>query len=178
MFGRPKGGEGGGSRPSIQDGHERLSSPLKIKRETEKAVGVENAQVISARATAKYDVKELSGSQIELLRSGAGDISWLPKSQISVHNGEVHGMAGWLAQKHGFRTEEGAAKREKAFEAGKKRYSELLKQAKDAGVKGVREGMRTATIKQKMMDAGVPVSFSEDDEGLDIMCGNFEFGQP
>lgn len=47
---------------------------------------------------------------------------------------------------------------EKRFEEGCRRYEELLAFAKENGVKGVRKGMRTETIKRKIAEAGIKVA--------------------
>lgn len=48
---------------------------------------------------------------------------------------------------------ERANAREQKFEAGKKAYEELIAKAKAAGVKGIRVGMRRATIEAKLAAA-------------------------
>lgn len=85
-------------------------------------------------------------------------------------------MAPWLAQKQGMETKEGEAKRKEAFEAGSKRYADLLAQAKAAGVPGVRERMKTSTIKEKMRQHGLAVDAGDefDDEGLDYVNCAFD----
>ena len=53
------------------------------------------------------------------------------------------------------------------------RTADLLEQAKAAGVPGVRERMKTSTIKEKMRQHGLAVDAGDefDDEGLDyVMC--------
>ena len=73
-------------------------------------------------------------------------------------------------------TKEGEAKRKEAFEAGSKRYADLLAQAKAAGVPGVRERMKTSTIKEKMRQHGLAVDAGDefDDEGLDYVNCAFD----
>lgn len=107
-----------------------------------------------------------------MLREGKS-LHWLPKSQISAHEGSVTGLAPWLAKKNDMRTNEGSAAKEQAFEAGESRYNDLLEQAKAAGVKGVRSMMKTETIKQKMREHGLAVDMAmdEENEGLDYMNG-------
>lgn len=162
----------GGRHPSVKEGHHEFTEHQEIVRETEKAVAVKNRAYEEARETARYDVKELSSSQIHTLQEG-GSYTWLPKSQISTHEGKVTGAAPWLAKKHGLGTKEGEAAREQAFSAGKERYSKLLAQAKAAGVPGVRERMKTSTIKEKMRAHGLAVDALDEaeEEGLDYMAG-------
>jgi hypothetical protein len=178
--GNPDGGEwtaeGGAAQAvvsKVKEGHHTLTEPRKILRETEKAVAVENSELVDARSTASYDIKELSSTQIQMLRDnrGGGTYTWLPKSQISTHDGHVIGMPRWLADKQGMATKEGTTARVAAFDAGKARYETLLAQAKAGGVKGVRVGMRTTTIKEKMKAHGMAIEFADDDEGLDFMAG-------
>ena len=76
---------------------------FKILKETEKAVAVENEEYASAKEDAKYDIKELDGRQIEVLRKGTS-LVWLPKSQIKIENGFVVSMPTWLAKKTGLLT--------------------------------------------------------------------------
>lgn len=132
----------------IAVGHERLEKPLKIKRETEKAYGVENGYE-EAVNTAKYDPKELTYAQREILNNRKS-LEWLPKSHTSANEGYVHGMSGWLAKKHGYSTNEGENAKEERFNAGKEKYAKLLAEAKAIGVKGVRVGMRAKTIIEKI----------------------------
>ena len=148
------------------EGHHTLKHPLAIKKETEKAYGVSNGYE-EALETARYDVKELTSNQRELLRNRQS-LLWLPKSHSSSHEGHVVSMSPWLAQKNGHETHEGAQRREQAFNAGKERYSKLLETAKSAGVKGIRERMKTETIKQKMREHGLTVDSSTFDEGDDF----------
>jgi len=99
---------------------------------------------------------------------------WLPKSQI--RNGRptewiierkredlaleapLHagGFNIWFYDADGneIETVEEARKAER-FEAGCKNYDRLIQLAKDNGIKGVRVGLRRATIEQKLTAAGV-----------------------
>lgn len=45
--------------------------------------------------------------------------------------------------------------RQSRFESGQKSYNALIAQAKAAGVKGVRVGMKRKTIEKKMREAGI-----------------------
>ena len=72
---------------------------IEIIKQTEKAVAIENEEFTEAREVARYDLKELTREQTELLRNGASLI-WLPKSQIKIENGFVVSMPDWLARKH------------------------------------------------------------------------------
>lgn len=45
------------------------------------------------------------------------------------------------------------------FNRGKKRYENMLKYAKEKGVKGVRKGMRKETILKKMEEAGINYNY-------------------
>ena len=55
------------------------------------------------------------------------------------------------------KSEDYEKKQNDRFNAGVTRYNELLEKAKAAGVKGVRSGMRTSTIKDKMREHGITV---------------------
>ncbi len=160
-------------RPNeLKDGHHEFVEPQEIQRETEKAYGIATPGWADAKSTAKYDVKELSYAQRELLRNG-NSLTWLPKSHTSSANlGGVNfviGASPWLAAKHSIPTFEGEEASKKSFEDGKKRYSDLIAQAKAAGVPGIRERMKTSTIKEKMRAHGLSVDESSDDEALDFM---------
>lgn len=87
-----------------------LLEARKIVKETDKAVAVANGAYAVAKETARYDVKELSASQVETLRSGSS-LVWLPRSQVVIEDGHVVDMPAWLANKNGFRTVEGEAKK-------------------------------------------------------------------
>lgn len=102
---------------------------------------------------------------------------WVPKSQLSddgrptnwITEQKVNEMYGgnrsrsqyvaiWNdAKENGFEPGMSAIDKARAarFEAGKSNYNALIAKAKAAGVKGVRVGMRTSTIEQKMREAGV-----------------------
>lgn len=47
----------------------------------------------------------------------------------------------------------------KRFNRGKKRYENMLKYAREKGVKGVRKGMRKETILKKMKEAGINYNY-------------------
>lgn len=76
---------------------------------------------------------------------------WLPKSQIQLNDGMVTSIAGWLAKKHGIETNESRARTDER----KNRYEEVIKRAKEAGIKGVRKGMRYASILEKARKQGI-----------------------
>ena len=132
---------------------EQLITPETIVRQTDKAVMIANPIFIAAKETCRHDVKELTRDEIRALQNHDSSI-WLPKSQITITDGEVTHMPGWLAQRHDLDTVEAEASRKEAFENGCKAYNELLAKAKAAGVK-VRSGMRKKTILAKMAEAGV-----------------------
>lgn len=48
------------------------------------------------------------------------------------------------------RENESESRRSAAFESGKKSYEELIEKARSLGIKGVRSGMRRATIEEKI----------------------------
>jgi hypothetical protein len=145
--------------PKIPDGHENISRPPEIRRETEKAYGIDNPDYQSALELIEW------GGREELMRRGTPaqreayqnrqSLVWIPKSRSSAHEGKIVSAEGWLAKKAGLKTNEGTAKKEAAFNAGKERYESLLEKAKAGGVKGVRVGMRASTIREKMAAAGV-----------------------
>lgn len=101
-------------------------------------------------------------------------LNWLPKSHVSAHEGHVIGASGWLAKKSGIPTQEASASSAKRFEDGKQRYTVLLEQAKSAGVKGVRVGQKTETIKQKMREHGLTVDSTAFDEEIDFDAGIYD----
>ena len=87
-----------------------LLEAKKIVKETEKAVAVANGAYAEAKETARYDVKELTGAQVNTLRNG-GSLIWLPRSQVVIEDGHVVDMPAWLAAKNGFKTVEGEARK-------------------------------------------------------------------
>ena len=97
----------------------------------------------------------LASMEFEGLNAAMDSLVWIPKSRSSAHEGKIVSAEGWLAKKAGLKTNEGTAKKEAAFNAGKERYESLLEKAKAGGVKGVRVGMRASTIREKMAAAGV-----------------------
>lgn len=131
-----------------------LPKPVAIMRETDKAYGVSNPAYEEAKALHEY------GGDMEVMRRGSPaartawrerkSLIWVPKSQATAAGGEITGMSEWFAHREGFSTNEATQRRDRAFEDGKARYAALIKQAKEAGVKGVREGMKAATIRQKL----------------------------
>ncbi len=175
----------GGKHPSLREGHEQFHEPIKIQRETEKAVGISNPDYERAKERigegGSYNmhraIMELSSAEREAW-SNRQSLNWLPKSQISTHEGHVIGAAGWLAKKQGIGTKESEKESTERFEAGKKRYQELLKQAKEAGVPGVRERMKTATIKAKMRAHGLKVEDEQEFENeiCDWSIDHFDVG--
>lgn len=91
---------------------------------------------------------------------------FLPKSQVTIEgegaNRKIVAMADWLAKEKGLTTENNAKKEQEREateaslqESANKRYEELIQHAKNAGIKGVRSGMRTRTILEKLQEAGV-----------------------
>lgn len=155
-------------------GHHTLKQPLKIERETEKAYGVANPhyqealrvlghggssseRYVALHTEASREAREAYENRKSLL--------WVPKSVAGAHEGQIRSLSDWFARKEGYSTREGEERRERAFSAGKDRYAALLEKAKAAGVKGVRVGMRTATIKQKMREHGLTV-----DEWPDVIA--------
>lgn len=131
--------------PEVRSGHEHLMAgqSLKIVRETEKAVLVDNP------AFSRYwDNDEIAMAKAR----GEKQQIWLPKSQISIHEGQVVGMPGWLASRSGFQTVEAEEANKKAFEAGKAKYEQALQEAKQLGIPGIREGMRLETIRDKIRE--------------------------
>ena len=135
-----------------------LPKPVAIMRETDKAYGVSNPAYEEAQALHEY------GGDMEVMRRGRPaartawrerkSLIWVPKSQATAAGGEITSMSEWFANREGFSTNEAHERRDRAYEDGKARYAALIEQAKAAGVKGVRVGMKAATIKQKLRDAG------------------------
>lgn len=156
------------------EGHEVLSEPLRIGIETEKAYGVQDPEWIGRGYYAQH--RWAKGESV-----ATQQYIWIPKSQVTTENGHIVSMPRWLAEKNSrvVSTHEGNArqaqreeKREAAFNAGTERYNTLLSQAKAGGVKGVRVGMRTSTIKEKMRAHGMAVDHDDiHDDGIDFMAG-------
>lgn len=82
---------------------------------------------------------------------------WLPKSHIKIgDSGEyVVEIADWLVKKNGI------SRKFNEFSTGVKldAYFEKVEAAKALGVKGIRKGMRLATIREKAQAQGVALSF-------------------
>lgn len=125
-----------------------LVDPKKIVKETEKAVAVANGAYADARATANYDVKELTRGQIETLKGGA--LVWLPKSQVTIEDGHVVDMPQWLANKNGFLTVEAQEK----MNTPEYKHAELLAFCKANRVKGAREEMTNEELAELVKKAG------------------------
>lgn len=131
-----------------------LPKPVAIMRETDKAYGVSNPAYEEAKALHEY------GGDMEVMRRGSPaarsawrerkSLIWVPKSQATAAGGEITSMSEWFANREGFSTNEAHERRDRAYEDGKARYAALIEQAKAAGVKGVRVGMKAATIRQKL----------------------------
>lgn len=111
--------------------------------------------------------------EVQFSRMDTGDeykkLVWVPKTQLT---DEGH-PSSWIEQqkqkderayvmawydKQGRRFGSGmtqkekeyASKRQERFSAGQKSYNELVQQAKDMGIKGVRVGMKRKTIEEKI----------------------------
>lgn len=135
-----------------------LPKPVAIMRETDKAYGVSNPAYEEAKALHEY------GGDMEVMRRGSPaartawrekkSLIWVPKSQATASGGEIISMSEWFANREGFSTNEASERRDRAYEDGKARYAALIEQAKAAGVRGVRVGMKAETIRQKLRDAG------------------------
>jgi len=82
-------------------GHESLTKPLKIERETDKAYGVRNQAYHDALETFHYDPKELTPEERDLLTDGQS-LRWIPKSVAGVHGQHIRSMTDWFAQKEGY----------------------------------------------------------------------------
>ena len=166
--------------PSLREGHEEFHQPLKVERETEKAIGISNPDYEAAKeiygSGSQYEKHRFLMETTEAQRQAYENrqsLIWLPKSQVSIENGNVIGSAGWLAEKNGFGTKEASAKSEERFNAGKQRYEALVQKAKAAGVPGIRNRMKTSTIKDLMKKHGVSADSSDEyeDEALDWAIG-------
>lgn len=129
----------------VSPGHDHIPSgqEMKILRETSKAVLVDNPAFENYWDDDERIMARMRGESPQI---------WLPKSAISTHEDQVVGMAGWLARKNGIKTVEGEEANKKAREESKARYAKTLEQAKNLGVKGVREGMRLETINSKIRE--------------------------
>lgn len=78
---------------------------------------------------------------------------WVPKS-CTVATFEEFNQEAIDAEQ---RKAEWEAKRQERYEAACKAYADLIAYAKAHGVQGVREGLRRATIEQKIINAGIPL---------------------
>lgn len=135
-----------------------LYEAKKIVKETEKAVAVANELYIEAKETANYDLKELSGRQIEALRNGSALI-WLPKSQVVIENDYVVDMPEWLASKNGFATIESVKKAQEKRIASETRYNNLVEFCKANNVKGARVGLKAKTLLEMISKAGLVYNY-------------------
>ena len=85
--------------------------------------------------------------------------AYLLRFEVARIDGEWDGGKNiWVPKKCTMSEEEYRAEleaAEKHFEEGCKAYDQLIAFAKANGVKGIRSGMRKATIEQKMREAGV-----------------------
>ena len=171
-------GQGGEKRTAYTapKGHHTLKQPLKIERETEKAYGVANPHYQEAlrvlghggSASERYVALHTEASrEAREAYENRKSLLWVPKSVAGAQEGQIHSLSDWFARKEGYSTRESEERREKAFSVGKDRYAALLEKAKAAGVKGVRVGMRTTTIKQKMREHGIAVDEQPDVIALD-----------
>lgn len=106
---------------------------------------------------------------------------FLPKSQVTIEgegaNRKIVAMSDWLAKEKGLSTENNAKKEQEREateaslqESANKRYEGLIEHAKNAGIKGVRSGMRTATILEKMREAGVEPPKSHQEGGREELA--------
>ena len=158
-------------RLPVPQGHHRLSNPAKIVKETDKAYGISNPDYEEAKREYEWGgneavAKRVSSAGIEAWRERRS-LNWLPKSHTTQHEGHIVTASEWLARKLGMPTIERQENREAAFKAGQERYSNLVAQAKAAGVPGIRDKMKTSTIKQKMRDHGLAVDDSAADDEID-----------
>jgi hypothetical protein len=161
-------GEIGALNPS----HHELKSKQEILLETEKAVAIENPNYDPQPSGYYGQHRAAKGEKFDNNKH-----IWLPRSQVSTSEGFVIGAAPWLAQKQGLMTNVAEERIEQAFSAGKEKYAALIAQAKAAGVPGIRNMMKTSTIKEKMRAHGITVDSAieagDDDDGLDWMNGIF-----
>ena len=82
---------------------------------------------------------------------------WLPKSQIKVEGELVVEIADWLCKKNDIagRDPEAEAKAEAKEAEMTARYEAVIEKAKALGIKGIRKGMRYATIIAKAQEQGI-----------------------
>lgn len=121
-----------------------------IIRETEKAV-------LARFATSTIDFKDEWGDW----QTDTSDADvWLPKSQVEVIGNRVSKMPKWLFDKNKLLEDNRlwtAREKQKilSFEENKAKYSKVVEQAKLAGIKGVRKGVRYSTIKKMAKQQGI-----------------------
>lgn len=84
--------------PSVKSGHVELNTHREIVKETDKAVAI------------KDGIGFRPGDNTPSSMRGSGvALQWLPKSQISTHEGKVTGMPKWLASKSSLATKDDVA---------------------------------------------------------------------
>lgn len=85
--------------------------------------------------------------------------AYLLMVEYSTIDGEYDGVKNFWCPKACTMTEEEYKEKQKAaqerFENGCRKYEELISFAKAQGIKGIRKGMKAATIKAKLVAAGI-----------------------
>lgn len=145
----------------MPDGHHKLSrgQDLFVAKETDKAYGLNNPAYIGTGYYARH--RWAKGEDVSTEK-----YIWIPKSQASVEQGEsgkyISSVTPFIAERAGLQTEEGKKKQEeisaieqKQFSDASDKYNALIQHAKKHGLTGVRVGMRTSTILEKMKGAGI-----------------------
>lgn len=82
---------------------------------------------------------------------------WFPRSQIEIEGNNV-AMPRWLAEDkdlNRFMCLVSDEEAEKDFEERRSKYCEVIERAKALGIKGIRSGMRYATILRKAEEQGI-----------------------
>lgn len=111
---------------------------IRISKETDKAV-----QCLVKLASPWFDGNEVEWS----------NYVWFPKSQIKIEDGAVVDVPEWLIREKNIDAK--FYETEEAAQARADRYAETVERARAAGVKGVRKGMRYATILAKAREQGI-----------------------
>lgn len=121
-------------------------------------------EIKSVKETVFYGVKEwflnkaLNNNERFAFRVGDGAfIARETEKAVLVKNMTDWGMVSFWCPKSCLLTKEDIEREEKAFENGLKYNESLVEYAKNNGVKGVRIGMRTNTLIEKIKNAGLEV---------------------
>lgn len=102
-------------RLPVPDGQKRLLTPVKIERETEKAVGVRNKDYEDAKAilASEGGNKQMLSPYHRRLIDERKSLTWYPKSRVTSAEGHLIGAENWLLDRSGELAEDKAIMNEK-----------------------------------------------------------------